>query len=63
MTVKEEIKKSIKEWGIFALIFALIFGAHLLTGTMDYEDAVLQHSVNCESATYVIDNNLKCTGE
>jgi len=58
MTVKGEIKKSIKEW----CVFALIFGAYLLTGTMDHEDAVLQHGVNCESATYVFDNNLNCTG-
>ena len=45
------------------LIAALIIGAFCVTGTMDYEDAVLQHSVNCQSATYVIDNNLNCTGE
>ena len=59
MTVKNEIKKAVKEWGIFALIF----GAYLFTGTMDYEDAALQHGVNCDSATYVNDNNTNCIGE
>jgi hypothetical protein len=38
----------------------LLFAAFCLVGTMDYQDEVLQHSVNCQSATYVFDNNLEC---
>ena len=59
MTVSNEIMKSLKEWAVLALIL----GAFCLTGTMDYNDAVLQHGVNCQSATYVNDNNLNCEGK
>ena len=45
------------------LVIALILIAFCITGTMDYNDEVAQHSVNCESATYVNDNNLNCEGE
>jgi len=47
---------SIKEW----LLFASIFAAFCVVGTMDYEDAVAQHKINCASATYVNDNPELC---
>lgn len=45
------------------LVVALILIAFCITGTMDYNDAVAQHSVNCESATYAHDNKSICEGE
>jgi hypothetical protein len=59
MTVNNEIKKALKEWLCWFAFFALI----CVAGTMDYNDAVLQHDVNCQSATFVNDNNLNCEGE
>jgi hypothetical protein len=57
MITKNETKAlSLKEWCLFIAIFA----AFCVVGTMDYDDAVAQHEINCASATYVNDNNLDC---
>lgn len=59
MKVEKEIKRSFVEWSILAGLLV----AYLVVGTMDYNDAVAQHEVNCSSATYSSDNNLECEGE
>lgn len=34
----------------------LILTAYSLVGAFEYEDEVLQHQINCQSATYANDN-------
>lgn len=63
MPVKTEIKQAIKEWSIAALVFGLFLLASSIAGNLEMEDEILQHSVNCNSATYAYDNPHNCTGE
>lgn len=37
-------------------VLVLILSAYSLVGVFEYEDEVLQHQVNCQSATYENDN-------
>ena len=50
------MKQSTKENCIFGILFVLVIAGQSLA----FDDDVAQHSVNCDSATYVNDNNLEC---
>ncbi len=41
------------------LVCTFLFAAFSLVGEMDYQDAVAQHKVNCDSASYVNDNYME----